>query len=188
MMCAGLLLAGVSACSKSDPEDGGDGGATPPADAPAAAPSSSAAVAMLGGRGLTPGLWTTTMKTSMGPSMDMKMCVDEAMSTQYQNFGPAKANTKDCTQQSLVRTGDDLDMTMVCKTKGQTVNMKVHMTIGATSYHQDIDQTFEPAMAGMNGMHMSVDGTYGGACPAGMKGGDVTVAGMTTNVHAAAKG
>lgn len=187
IMCAGLLVAGVSACSKSEPEDGGDGGTTPPADAPAAA-SSASAVAMAGGKGLTPGLWTSTMKTSMGPSVTMKMCVDEAMSTQYQNFGPKRPGASDCSPQSVVRTGDSVDMTSVCKTKGMTVNTKVHMTISGNSYHQDIDQTFDPAMAGMNGMHSTIDGTYGGACPSDMKGGDVSVAGMTTNIHTAQKG
>jgi len=186
ILCAGLVLAGVSACSKSEPEDGGDGGTTPPADAPAAAPSSAAA--MDSGSGLTPGQWTATMKTSMGPAVTMTMCVDEAMSKQFQDFQPSKPGASDCTPQSMVRTGNTVDMASVCKTTKMTVNTKVHMVLNGNSYHQDIDQTFDPAMMGMNTMHSTVDGTYGGACPAGMKGGDVTVAGVTRNIHDMKKG
>ena len=194
-VCITLAVLALAGCSKPSAPgaDDGDGGGTPPATATSAA-SPAGAVADAGSYSpmtQKPGLWEVTQNmASMGNmKISTKMCVDATMTDKMASYGMGnQAKDTDCSNKSINRTADGADISMTCTSSGRTTDM--HMTIkrvSDTEFTESMDAKMTPAVAGHDTVSMTMDGKWLGACPAGMKGGDVQVntAGMNVNINAA---
>jgi hypothetical protein len=131
------------------------------------------------------GLWETTMhmdQGGMGP-MVTKMCVDASTDAKMMKYGMSHQNTN-CTPPNLQGMGSMRTMDMVCHMEGST--QKSHVMIaytGDASYHMDMQTVFDPPLRGRNKMHITQDAKWAGACPSGMKPGDMQMpGGYTVNV------
>ncbi|MEI9902671.1 MAG: DUF3617 family protein [Asticcacaulis sp.] len=195
IVCITLALAALAGCSKpSGPSaDDGDGGATPPATASDAA-SPAAAVADAGSYNpmtQKPGLWqiSQTMTSMGGMKVDTKMCVDAAMGDKMATYGiNNQVKDTDCSNKSIVRSADGADISMTCVANGRTTDLKMHVKkVSDSEFSESMDARFTPATAGHDSMSMTMDGKWLGACPAGMKGGDVRVdtTGVSMNMYSA---
>ncbi len=182
-ICITLAVLGLAACNKpaAPAADGGNGAATPPADAPAASTDPLAAVES--GSGLKPGLWQTSMNMpGMTSAMIVKMCLDEGLSKKFSQMGSSNPGKMDCTPVSGTRSGNVIDITTQCKTNGMTANTKMHMELGDDSYHQTVETSYDPPMG--EPTKVTMDGKYMGACPATMKAGDMDMgSGMKINMY-----
>ena len=194
-ICLTLAVVALAGCSKPGDQgsDDGDGGAPPPATASSAA-SPAAAVADAGAYSpmtQKPGLWSISQTMSSMGNMKVatKICVDATMTDKMATYGMTnQVKDTDCSNKSVNRTADGADIAMTCTRDGRTTDM--HMTvkrISDTEFTESMDAKITPAVAGHDTMSMTMDGKWLGACPAGMKGGDVQVdtAGMKFNVNSA---
>jgi hypothetical protein len=131
------------------------------------------------------GYWQTTMnmdRAGMGP-MVTKMCLDTNTDARMMKYGMSRQNA-DCTPPSISGIGGTRTVDIVCHMEGST--QKSHVIIaytGDASYHMDMTSVFTPPLHGQKGMHMTQDAKWMGACPAGMKPGDMQMpGGFTINV------
>ena len=70
--------------------------------------------------------------------------------------------------------GDTRSIEMQCASKVQTIRVKSTITMkGENQGHTTTASTFDPPMNGASGMKLVVDWKYMGACPAGVKTGDL---------------
>ena len=158
------------------PPSAGDNGAAKPAVA-VSAPTRKA------------GLWEQTMH--MGQmTQTTKMCLDELTEQKmkwWATEGRAEKGENPCSEQAVTpKLGGGWTFHSVCKmgesgtitSNGEaTGDFGSHYTVKITSV------TAGSSMPQANGTHeMTMEGTWKGACPAGMKGGDIQLAnGMTFN-------
>src|SRR5258706_12921217 len=169
--CAALALA---ACSKK--ADTAAGGTAPAASAPVAAAAPAAPPTRKGG------LWEQAM--DMGQmKQTISMCVDETTEAKTkwwstERHGGAKT---DCTEQSVTPTPGGWAFHSVCPSgDGATVTSDGTAT-GDFGTHYKVEMTAVTSGSSMpqaNGTHkMSMEGTWKGPCPAGMKAGDMVMPG-----------
>ena len=188
-----MAVMALAACSKkTGPEDGGDGPATAPADAPGGAPAVPATPAPGTdmGPGLKAGVWEmTTSVPGMVKGMTMKMCLDEGLSKKFTELGSSNKGKMDCSNKTVNRSGSTIDIAAVCHEEGRNVNMKIHVEMqGDNAYHQTMDMTYDPPVAGKSGMSTTVDGKWLGSCDDNkMKAGDMEMGGMKMNMSAMKK-
>ena len=177
-----MVLAAVAAAACSQKADQ----AARTADSGAARPASEAAspAAATTGGALQPkrraGLWQMSMSHSGGPgvSMSAQMCVDEASASDF-NFDPGK-QSKDCTNSKLTPTANGWAFESVCKMDGRIVRTQGRITGDMSSdYALDLSTKMEPPPDGMPASSdTTIKAKWIGACPAGMKPGEVKMAGM----------
>lgn len=134
-----------------------------------------------------PGLWEMAMQMDGAPAgmpqMKTQQCVDAASDEAMQRRGMAGGDGQsECKQTSIKRIAGGVEVAAECTGKdGKTsVVSKVTGDMNA-SYIADSTMKFTPPRHGMSQMHMVVKSTYAGACPAGMKPGEVRVGGMSFN-------
>jgi hypothetical protein len=128
-----------------------------------------------------PGLWSVTTPSVGGGQAprDMRMCIDAATDAALLNMGQSMAN---CSKPDIHRSGDTLTVDSACNVSGSAINSHTVITVsGDTAYHSVSSATMVPPVAGMGNMTHASDGKWVGACPAGMKPGDVIVNGRTFN-------
>lgn len=130
-----------------------------------------------------PGLWEMSMQMQgQGgmPPVSTKQCVDEKSDAEMHRKAFAGNDPKtQCKQLSSKKIAGGMEIEAECKTDdGGTVKSLVRITGDMqTSYAMENDMTFTPPRNGMSKAKLSMKGTHRGACPAGMKGGDIQ---MTT--------
>ena len=142
-----------------------------------------------------PGLWEMSMQmpgqTGMG-SVSTKQCVDEQSDAEMHRKAFAGNDPKtQCKQLSSKKIAGGVEIEAECKTDdGGTVKSVARITGDMqTSYAMENDMTFSPPRNGMSKAKLSMKGTHRGACPAGMKGGDIQMTtlggpgGMTIDVE-----
>jgi hypothetical protein len=187
LVAAAAVLA-LAACSKKA-DTAATGAATPTV---AAAPS------------LTPptrkaGLWeqTMTLERSSGAAQPFmqgtKMCLDEASEAKMKWWATENRRGKsECAEQAITpRLGGGWSFHSVCSLgDGAKVTADGQAT-GDFGSHYKVDitsVTSGSAMAQSNGTHkMTIEATWKGPCPAGMKGGDIEMpGGMRVNMVDAA--
>lgn len=139
-----------------------------------------------------PGLWDLSMQmdTMGGQPMKSQQCIDEKTDEAMQRRGMSGREDKaECRQTSLKKVSGGVEYEAECKGAEGITRIQARMT-GDTnsSYTVDNTMTFTPPRHGMSQMHMVVKANYGGACPAGMKPGDIRMAGMTINPTAQPQG
>jgi hypothetical protein len=132
-----------------------------------------------------PGLWEMTMQMPGGQAgmhtINTKQCVDEQSDAEMHRkaLSGSPEGKNQCKQLSSKKIAGGMEIEAECKSDdGGTVKSLVRITGDMqTSYAMDNDMTFTPPRNGMSKARMSIKGAHRGACPAGMKGGDVQ---MTT--------
>lgn len=130
-----------------------------------------------------PGLWEMSMQMpGQGgmPAVSTKQCVDEQSDAEMHRKAFAGNDPKtQCKQLSNKRIAGGVEIEAECKTDdGGTVKSVARITGDMqTSYAMENDMTFTPPRNGLSKARLSMKGTHRGACPAGMKGGDIQ---MTT--------
>jgi hypothetical protein len=123
------------------------------------------------------GLWE--IKTSM-PDMPanlqqgpMKVCVDEKTDDMTQQVADAEAK-KNCSKSEIKRDGERWLVHSVCKEQGITMTTDgVFSGKFDSAYKAEMKATYQPQIQGMSSSRMAMDARYLGACPAGMKPGEV---------------
>ncbi|MGZ6013623.1 MAG: DUF3617 family protein [Caulobacteraceae bacterium] len=180
---AALALAGCS--KKADTAAGGATGAAASATAPEAAKPAVAVSAPT----RKPGLWEQTMH--MGQmTQTTKMCLDETTEQKMKWWATENRGEKGenpCTEQAVTqKLGGGWTFHSVCKMGDSgtiTSNGEASGDFGSHYTVKITSVTTGSAMPQANGTHeMTMEGTWKGACPAGMKGGDIQLAnGMTFN-------
>jgi len=136
-----------------------------------------------------PGLWEVTMQMPDLPSMSggglkSSECIDEktdeAMQKKAMSGGEHGGET--CRQTSLKRSGNTVDIVADCTSAEGKSHVVSHYSGDMQgSYGGDSVVTFDPPRNGRKEMRMGMQAKYAGACPAGMKPGDIRTGGMTMN-------
>jgi hypothetical protein len=126
------------------------------------------------------GLWsihTVNTITSAGNAVPkttevtLSRCQDKGTPLQIPGNPPKKAECKVISKGS---NGNTRFFDMQCTQKGLTTRVKETVTMkGENESHTITDSTFDPPMKGVSGMKLEADWKYLGACPAGVKPGDV---------------
>lgn len=130
-----------------------------------------------------PGLWSQTIATGSARPMTMKLCIDAATNAKISAFGSQAPASRQSTSpipggwrfQSVCDMGPGGKMTSSGTATG---DFNSAYTVKATTV------TTGAAHPGGNGTHnMTMTAKWEGACPAGMKGGDMTMpGGMKVNI------
>jgi len=178
---SGLASASLlAACSKKDETT------TAAATGEAASAAANAPAGPIAPPRRKPGLWSQTV-SSQGSTQTMKLCLDEATEARLTVWG-GQATADMCAKNLVTRAPGGFNFDSECDmggagkivTKGTaTGDFNSKYVIKATSV------TTGSTMAQANGTHdMEMTGTWEGACPAGMKPGDMTLpGGMTMNLN-----
>jgi hypothetical protein len=126
------------------------------------------------------GLWsihivstiTSTGTTKPKPTdVTMSRCQNKSVPLQLPGDPPKGAECKEISKSS---TGSTRFFEMQCTQNGRTTRVKETVTMkGENEAHTITDSTMEPPMGGMSGMKLVGAWKYLGACPAGVKPGDV---------------
>jgi hypothetical protein len=163
---AGLLL--LAGCQKS--EEAAKTGDSPAAAATAAAP-------MAGPPSRKPGLWTHTI-AAQGVNQTMRVCLDADTDAKMTVWGQA-ASKDMCARQTFSPTAGGWRFSSECDmgAGGKVVSSGTATGDFNSSYVvKATSTTTGAAMPQANGVHdMTLTARWEGACPAGMKGGDVRV-------------
>lgn len=136
------------------------------------------------------GLWELTMDfhNSRLPHQVVKQCTD-AVSDRMMNMNFAGSNEQACAKKDIARNGAGFVVDSVCSFGGMTTTS--HAVISGSfdsAYTIEVTSTRKggPVMPGMPAtgeQHMTITAKWLGACAAGQRPGDVTMAnGMTMNV------
>ena len=167
MMSAGLVgvgLLALTACSKKT-ETG------------EAKPAAAAIPSMTTPPSRKPGLWSQTI-ASADANQTMKVCLDADTDAKMSVWGQAMGKDM-CSKNSFSRTPGGWSFESVCAMgEAGTITSKGTVTGDFNSaYKVKISSTTTgSSMPQANGAHeMSLNAKWEGACPAGMKGGDVRI-------------
>lgn len=179
LVIAAASLAALAACNKKPAEPAAQ---APSAEAPAAqAPASTtAAAAPFVAPHRKPGLWEQTISMAQ-MKQSTQLCVDEALEAKMGWWG--QQATKDMCSKSNFSRGLDgsVSFTSECDmgSGGHTVTKGKATGDFSTAYKVELASvTTGSTTPQMNGEHKSViDAAWKGPCPAGMKGGDMVMAG-----------
>lgn len=168
-----IALLGVAACQGSEKSSAASGqAAAPAATAPAAAPLS-------GPPHRKPGLWKMTMTSAEagGALPTSEMCVDDAFEARSSALGQ-QVSRKACDSQTFTRNLDgSISFSAVCKTGGSATSETHGRITGDFSSHYQVEiESVTQGEAQAKAPHrMTLTGDYEGPCPAGQKGGDMSV-------------
>lgn len=133
---------------------------------------------------MKPGLWETT-SSSTGPkgapaqTSKTSMCINDAVQKDMMEF--SKSMGAQCTKNTIRRDGNKYIGEAECNFGGSTMKSQSTTTFtGDTAYRVESRATFSPPMGGMSESSTTQEAKHAGACPAGMKPGDMTMPGGRT--------
>lgn len=168
----GVGLLALAACSK--PEE-----KAASADAAGASASASAPAGPLAAPKRKPGLWLQTMTSTAG-SQETKLCLDEATEAKMTVWGQA-ASKDICAKNEITPAAGGWRIESECDFGEAGKNVTTGTISGDfnTKYVLKMTTTTTGAKTlQMNGtQEMEMTGVWQGACPAGMKAGDMTLPG-----------
>jgi hypothetical protein len=130
------------------------------------------------------GLWEVAMQVQgQGgvPAMNSKQCVDARSDEEMQRKALSGSDLKSqCRQLSSKKIPGGQEIEVECKAQdGGTTRVLSRMTGDMqANYTVDSSMTFTPPRHGMSNAKMTMTATHRGACPAGMKPGDVQMGAM----------
>ena len=127
------------------------------------------------------GLWSQTI-SSGGADQTMKICFDADTDKKMAVWGQAMGDDNPCSKNSIVPIPGGFKIDSVCN-MGAAGTITSTSTVSGdfnTAYKVKVASTTTGAtMAQANGSHaVDITAKWEGACPAGMKGGDLQIAGM----------
>ena len=172
----GVSLLAIAACSKKD-EAAKTGEAAPAvaaAPGPFAMPSRKA------------GLWSQTISTG-GMDQTMKICFDADTDKKMSVAGQAMGDDTQCSKSAVVPIPGGFKVDSVCD-MGASGKIASTATVSGdfnSAYTVKVASTTTGAtMAQANGSHaVDITAKWEGPCPAGMKGGDLQIAGMPAGMN-----
>lgn len=126
---------------------------------------------------MKPGLWESSMSRE-GAQQKMsgtKMCMDAAVQKEMMDMGMGTMKTM-CSKNDIRREGNRVYSNAECKFGESTMkSTSVTTFTGDTAYHTEVKSTYDPPMQGMPSGNTVIDAKWTGACPAGMRAGDVVL-------------
>ena len=147
-------------------------------DAPAgnAAAGTTAEAAPAAGKMPKAGLWKMSVKAAGMPQpMNMQVCLGEPVAG-ANPFAPPAQPGQDCKKNSVTPTASGYAIEMECTANGMTTAIAGTVSGDfSTSYRTELTTKMSGANippAAQQEIKSSVDSTYAGACPAGMKPGE----------------
>lgn len=122
---------------------------------------------------LNSGLWVTTVTNDGMKPTTHSMCMDEATQQRMLTLGQGLMAGM-CKRSDLRRDGDAFVFETDCAMGPMRVISTSRTTFTVTSaYRSESTAKFDPPMAGMGATRSVAQGRHSGACPAGMKPGDM---------------
>jgi hypothetical protein len=186
--CIAIAALGLSACGKKTGTAAT--GETTTATATASAPTPAAPMTPPTRK---PGYWEQKIATA-GMTQTIKMCIDQAVEQKMKWWGSQAPGKADCAEQTITpHLGGGWDFHSVCKMGESGTITSNGSATGDFSSHYKVEmhsQTSGSPMAQANGPHTTtIEATWTGPCPAGVKGGDMEMpGGMKINMLDAMNG
>ena len=131
------------------------------------------------------GLWETTMSAQQRPGGGYKsqQCIDEKTDEITQRRALGTEQTTKCEHQDFRTMPGGYETTSVCTTTRGTLTSKLRITGDLQSaYRMEVSSHHEPAVGKLADASTVIDAKWLGACPAGMKPGDLRVNGMVLHL------
>ena len=123
------------------------------------------------------GLWeiVSTDVSAKRPPQRQRLCLDRESDALLNKMGVATGRQA-CATNEMHVTGNRVTIHAVCDFgRSQLTTDGVITYSGDSSYRNEMHGRFEPPMAGIGDTHTVQDGKWIGACPAGMKPGDLVM-------------
>jgi hypothetical protein len=137
------------------------------------------------------GLWeSTVMREGAAQKLGTtRMCMDAAVQKEMMDMRMGTMKSM-CQKNDIRRDGNKVYSDSECKLGDSTMKASsVTVFTGDTAYHVESKSTYDPPKPGIPSGKMTIDGKWAGACPAGMRPGDVVLAdGRKVNMRAIAEG
>jgi hypothetical protein len=136
-----------------------------------------------------PGLWEEKVvdRLTPGQAQTHRVCVDEQLSDFIKQFRGGQGN---CTKPDVHKQGSGYNVDVVCKQEDMTT--RTHAVITGDlrqAYKAEVSINYEPPLRGRKEARLLTEARHLGACPTGMRGGDVIAAdGTTFNFYDLQKG
>ncbi|MGC3965040.1 MAG: DUF3617 family protein [Rhodocyclaceae bacterium] len=129
-----------------------------------------------------PGLWevNTQIQQMSQPIGPIQQCVDASTDELWHERG---LNRGECSKPAFSRSGNTLSFKSVCKGRDTTATSEGIFTGDMnTAYHGEVITRFDPPVRGQSETKVTIDAKWIGACPAGMKPGEMHMPrGITIN-------
>ena len=173
-LCVAVIALSLAACSKPSPQTASETSAIDSIEAPSLSEETPAVPNPLS---LKAGLWQVTYaRPEMGYESMQKICIDAAagktLAERNDELDPMTCSRHDIS----VRDGGT-HIERVCTHNDTTVTSHIDIRIdNENAFRQTMETIYDPAFAGHADTHTSADGVWQGACPAGMKLGDIMMA------------
>ncbi len=131
-----------------------------------------------------PGLWQLQQSMARMPRpVVTRICVDASMTDRLVDASQHMKGVS-CSKRDIRLRPGGATVDSVCSMSGRTIS--THAEINQPSpnaFHETVSSTMTPAIAGHGSSNSAIDGAWQGACPAGMKAGDMIVNGMKMNMY-----
>ena len=121
------------------------------------------------------GLWEQKMTRdgSQQPPIVTKICIDAAVQKEMLDMGMGSMKSM-CSKNDMRRDGNRIYGEAECKLGESTMKSKSVTTFTSdTAYHTEVKASYDPPFMGKNASTTVIDAKWTGACPAGVKAGDV---------------
>lgn len=137
------------------------------------------------------GLWETSSVTAGQKGMPAHtakttMCINDSVQKDMMTFGQNMGAS--CSKNVVRRDGNKIIGDAECAFGSTTIKSQSTTTFTSdTAYRTEVRSTFSPPMGGMSDSSSTQEGKHVGACPSGMKPGDINVGGKVMNISDMAK-
>jgi hypothetical protein len=121
------------------------------------------------------GLWelVSTTPDSKRPPRTQRVCLDRETDALLNTMG-VTVGKQVCSKNDVHVSGNRVTIHSVCDFGGSQLTSEGVITYsGDSSFRNEVHGHFQPAMAGVSETHTVQEGKWLGACPAGMKPGDL---------------
>ena len=121
-----------------------------------------------------PGLWVLQQQITKSKStFETKLCIDKTTQQYLLSSGQSMEKSM-CSRNDTSVSGATVRTDSVCKIGGSTLTSHSEITYaGDSAFHGVTTGHFSPAFMGTTETRSTQDGKWSGACPAGMKPGDM---------------
>ena len=136
-----------------------------------------------------PGLWEVSVIADGRPMpMGIKQCADETTDAQMMQM--SEMQSESCKVSGFSKTAAGHEFSSECEVAGSKITSKGSFTGDfEKEYRGEIVTTINPPMFGQTGSKSTISARWLGACPSGMKAGDMQMGnGETINLEQAKQG
>jgi hypothetical protein len=132
------------------------------------------------------GLWESKVtRDGVQPRAGVtKICIDAAVQKEMLDMGMGSMKSM-CSRNDMRRDGSRIFGEAECKLGESTMKSKSVTTFtGNAAYHTEVKASYDPPFMGKSASTTVIDAKWTGACPAGVKAGDVIMPdGKTINMR-----